>query len=178
MDGRKVLLTTGVILLLLALATVLIRVMNGPIVGPATSHSSKIRVIRTAEATYAGSYPKAGFAPNLLMLGGAPGDSCGPSRACLLDNLLACPESVGQGWCSVGSYRYNIQSSSKNSPYKDYWLSVTPISRYEPGNKKAKSYCLTSDGNLRSELVTPLLRPYALQECLALPLDPNAETAP
>jgi hypothetical protein len=178
LEARKAALTIGVILLLLVLATVLIRVMNGPIIGPVTSHSTQIRVIRTAEATYAHAYPKVGFAPNLTMLGGVPGDSCGPSHACLLDNLVACPEIVGQGWCSKGNYRYNVQSSSKSSPYKDYWLSVTPISRYEPGYKEAKSYCLTSDGKLRSELVTPLVRPYALQECLALPLEPTAETAP
>lgn len=170
----------GAIAALLVLAMMLIRFLNGSMIGTGTRYASVIRVISSAEASYAASYPNFGFAPNLSALGptSGPGEDCSALHACLIDTVLACPESIGEGWCPKSGYRYNIQSSSKNSPYKDYWLSMTPISRYAPGYKEAKSYCLTSDGKLRSELVTPLVRPYALQECLALPLEPTAETAP
>ena len=174
MEARKVSITIGAIAALLVLAMMLIRFLNGSMIGTGTRYASVIRVISSAEASYAASYPNFGFAPNLSALGPTigPGEDCSALHACLIDNVLACPESIGEGWCPKSGYRYNIQSSSKNSPYKDYWLSVTPISLYEKG----KSYCLTSDGKLRSETVTPLVRPYSLQECLALPRDPIAET--
>ncbi|HZS26735.1 MAG TPA: hypothetical protein VFB76_05865 [Candidatus Angelobacter sp.] len=107
--------------------------------GPSTPHASNLRTINTAEVTYATNYEKIGFAPNLPVLGPAPTTrDCGPEHACLLDNVVACPDGIGQGWCVKSGYRYNVQSSSTEPPYKDYWITATPIK----ADPKLKNYLL------------------------------------
>ena len=68
-------------------------------------------------------------------------------------------------------YRYNIQSSSAKPPYKDYWLTATPIE----ARSKLKTYCALSNTETRAEQVPPLSQPYTLKECHALPLASDSE---
>jgi len=132
-----------------------------------TPAESPFRVVRNAEKTYAGLFPEVGYASNLTVLGPG-GPPCTSVHACLLDNVLACPEGTGAGWCPKGRYRYNVQSSSRRPPYKDFWLTATPI-EWDP---KLKSYCMSSDGRVTLGDTQPLKKPYTLTECLALPVDP------
>src|SRR5215467_14157798 len=106
---------------------------------PSTPWAPTIRTINTAEITYATSYEKTGYAPNLAILGPAEKGECGPEHACLLDNVLACPNGIGQGWCVKSGYRFNIQTSSSGPPYEDYCVTATPIE----ANPKLKNYCST-----------------------------------
>src|SRR6202020_1520964 len=125
----------GVIGLLLLLTIILLRLFSS-FKNPTTRRASVIRTIHTAEATYHTSYPPVGYAPNLWVLGPADSRNCDSSHACLLDAVVSCSTGTGQGWCRKGLYRYNIQSSSTKAPYKDYWLTATPID----ATSKLRSY--------------------------------------
>lgn len=161
------------IVVVLALAIVILNLHRSRMTAdPAPGQEGvwNVLTINTAEITYAINYEKIGYAPNLVVLGPAPTTrDCGPEHACLLDNVVACPEGIGQGWCVKSGYRYNIQTSSTEPPYKDYWVTATPIQ----ANPKLKNYCSTEDAVVRIESGAPRNRPYTRDECLAVPPDPN-----
>jgi hypothetical protein len=138
--------------------------------GDRTTGASTVRTINTAEITYATNYPKIGYASNLAVLGPAEGGNCNSSHACLVDEVVACPRGTGQPWCVKGAYRFNIQSSSSEPPYKDYWITATPVQ----ANPEFRNYCSLSDAVMRSEQGAPLSRPYMLEECQALSYDPGS----
>jgi hypothetical protein len=79
--------------------------------------------------------------------------------------MLAVPKVQVRGWCVYGGYRFNVQTSSNDPPYKDYWVTATPIE----ANPKLRNHCSASDAVIRSEQAVPLSRPYTLEECQALP---------
>jgi hypothetical protein len=159
----KVLL--GFAVIVVALAIVISNVLRG--FGPNIATLSPLRTIKTAEFTYAATYPHIGYAPNLAILGGMK--DCGPKHACLLDNVLACPEGVGTAWCVKGMYRYNVQSSSRKAPYRDFWVTAAPIT-VEPN---LRDYCAGPDSVIRSEPAKARTAPYTLAECLTLSAVPS-----
>jgi len=124
-----------------------------------------VRTIATAEITYATNYEKMGYAPTLAALGPAGNGECGPEHACLLDSHVGCPQDTGQEWCVYEGYRFNVQTGSNESPYKDYWVTATPIE----ANPKLKNYCTTETAIIRMGSTEPLSHPYTREECLALP---------
>ena len=124
-----------------------------------------LRTINTSQITYETNFEQIGYAPSLAALGSVSAGECGPDHACLLDAKLGCAEGVGQGWCVYVGYRFNVQSSSAKPPYKDYWITATPIE----ANPKLKNYCSLSDAVVRFEKAAPLSRPYTLEECESLP---------
>src|SRR4051812_25990432 len=83
-----------------------------------------VSVINTSQIMYSTTYERVGYAPNLAALGPA-GGACNAMHACLLDSSVACPQGKGLEWCTYGSYRFNVQSSSTEPPYKDYWVTAT-----------------------------------------------------
>jgi hypothetical protein len=168
---KKILLSTaGTIALLLVLAIAVLNLRPGRMSGPTTPVASTIRTINTSEVTFASIYSAVGYAPNLSVFGPADSGNCDSSHACLLDNIIACSVGTGQGWCRKGLYRYNVQSSSSKPPYKDYWVTATPIEA-KPG---MRSYCSLSDAVMRSEPGVSRIHPYTLQECRNLPYDPDS----
>ncbi len=124
-----------------------------------------VRTINTAEITYSITYVKTGYAPNLAALGPAESGSCDPIHACLLDSLIACPGGIHQNWCIKDGYRFNVQSSQAEPPYKDYWVTATPLH----ADPRLKNYCSASDVVVRAQEAAPRNEPYSLEECLALP---------
>lgn len=132
---------------------------------PNAEGSWYIRAIHTSEVTYATNFQRIGYAPNLAVLGPVGAGECGPERACLLDGKLGCAEGVGEQWCVYAGYRFNVQSSSSKAPYKDYWVTATPLE----ANPKLKNYCSTDDVIVRVGSNSPLRVPYTREECLALP---------
>jgi hypothetical protein len=123
-----------------------------------------VRTINTAQVSCATMFEKVGYAPNLTVLGPAGPGECGPQHACLLDPKLTCKEGSGQGWCEYDGYRFNLQSSSSEPPYKDYWVTATPIE----ANPKLKNYCSAEDAVVRVESAAPLKSPYTREKCFAL----------
>jgi len=133
-----------------------------------------VRTLATSQITYSSTYPDQGYAPNLATLGPDRLDfeNCHPTptHACLIDPKVGCGNGTGLEWCADNVYRYNIQSSSLAPPYKDYWITATPL---EAGPKR-KNFCMTSDAVLRSELGPQRSRPYTLSECEKLQIDSSA----
>lgn len=163
--SSRIILGLVAILGVLTIATLNLQRYGMVVLGGACA--ATLRTINAAEATYAAAYPHFGYAPTLFVLGAGGSQRCDRTHACLLDKVLACPESEGLGWCIKGRYRYNIQSSSKKAPYKDYWVTATPVE----ADAKLRNYCSGSDSVIRSKAAKPLKVPYTLAECLALPVD-------
>jgi hypothetical protein len=162
----------GIVVVLLALVILVPNILRSRMTGdppPGGAGGWNVRSINTAEITYAMNFEKVGYAPDLAVLGPAGTRECSPEHACLLDFKLACPEGIGNGWCVKDGYRFNIQSSSKQPPYKDYWVTATPIE----ANPKLKNYCSTEDAVIHRESAAPLKQPYRREECLAVSPDPN-----
>jgi len=159
----------GIFLVFVAAVIILPNVLRSkgtfcPITGAST-----VRTINTAQVTYATNYEKIGYAPRLAALEPAGTEECGPEHACMLDAKLACTGNSGQGWCEYEGYRFNIQTSSSEPTYKDYWVTATPIE----ANPKLKNYCSADDAVIHIESAAPLKRPYTRAECLAVPPDRN-----
>ena|SRR6185312_7464031 len=156
---------------LVALAIAIPNILMSKYFGPATPAESTFRTINTAEITYAATYPKLGYAPNLSVLGCVDIDMnhVNSKHACLLDTVVGCPAGIGTGWCVKSGIRYNVQSNSLRPPYKDYWVTSSPVE----ANPKHKNYCVGPDTVVRSEPARVLTVPYTLAECLALPVDPS-----
>jgi len=149
-----------------------------------------IRTLNTVQTTYISTFPDAGFAPNLAVLGGWSSDNrcLGPSPAhsCLIDSVLGCSAGVGQVWCTyTNGYRYNIQRTSPSATEQNYWITATPIDpkpvevertwidwlfgRLVRKSKPLKNYCSTGEASVRAEEGPPLSVPYTLAQCERLP---------
>jgi hypothetical protein len=166
---KKILIGAGVtIVVLLALAIVIPNLLRSRMHSPAPG-ASMVRTINTSQVTYSTTYPDQGFASNLAVLGPDVPDysqcHASPTRACLLDQKVGCAAGIGTAWCVYGAYRFSVQSSSTEPPYKDYWITATPVH----ANPELKNYCSLSDAVVRWEQAAPLSRPYSLEECQALP---------
>src|SRR6266567_9282250 len=169
----KILIGAGVtIVVLLALGIVIPNLFRSRMIGDhGMPGASMVRTINTTQVTYSTYYPDQGFAPNLAVLGPDVPDysqcNATQTRACLLDQKVGCSSGVGTAWCEDGRglYRYNLQSSSTKPPYRDYWITATPVH----ANPGLKNYCSLSDAVVRWERAAPLSRPYTLEECQALP---------
>jgi hypothetical protein len=162
--GKKLLGLSVAMVVLLGLALVLPCLLPGRMSKGGILGAQVLRAINLSETMYSTTYKKMGYAPNLAVFGPANEGKCSAERACLLNSVLACAEGMGQGWCEKYDYRFNVQSSSTSAPYLDYWATATPI---RP-NSGLKTYCTTMDAVIRSEQITPLSRPYTLDECKAL----------
>jgi hypothetical protein len=169
--GWRIALGCAVVLLALGFLSNMLMQKNSMITRP----SPTLRAITTAETTFRRNYPGMGYAPKLSALGPPSHDRsrCSPQHACLLDSVVGCSGGSGTGWCEKSGYRYNVQSSSPQPPYEDYWVTATPI-RPQPGSN---NFCESEDGQIRSESAAPLKRPYTRAECLAVPVDLDGLTA-
>jgi hypothetical protein len=123
-----------------------------------------VRTLNTAEVVYATTYPSAGYAGTLPVLGsGTAGGNCSdatkvdPSHACLVEGALACASAS----CVKSGYQFSIISSSKASPTPDYTITATPTS----AANGRKNFCSTSDAVIRVQVGPPLNQPVTQQEC-------------
>jgi type IV pilus assembly protein PilA len=129
--------------------------------------ASTVRTVNTAQVTYVTSYPSAGYARSLAVLG--PGEDCtnpanvNEQHACLIDRILACSET----WCVKGGYRYNTTAvCDSNGVCDKYVITATPA---VPGSTGHQSFCSTSDAVIRVRRRGPVSQPLTLEECQAWP---------
>ena len=136
----------------------------------ATSH---VRTIDTTQVTYSTTYPNAGYAPGLATLGGAPCSS-EPSaeKACLLDNVLACPEGVSGVPCTKDGYRLTLTGipsgcGGEANQCTDFVIFATP----ESSATGRKDFCSTADMIVHSRRVfaAPSRVISSVEACQALP---------
>ncbi|HEY7404869.1 MAG TPA: hypothetical protein VIB39_15195 [Candidatus Angelobacter sp.] len=155
----------GIFLVFVSAVIILPNVVRSKGIFDPITGASTVRIINTAQVAYATNYDKIGYAPTLAVLGPAGNAACGPEHACLLDIKLACPEGAGRGWCTYYGYRYNVQTNSTEPPYRNYWVTATPV---QPDSKLG-NFCSTADAVVRFDKSAPLSRPYTFEECEGLP---------
>ena len=134
---------------------------------PAENESAaagSVRVLNTAEVVYATTYPTAGYAGRIAVLGpGTTGGNCSDaakvdsSHACLVDAALAC----ASPWCVKSGYQFSIVTSSKASPVPDYTVTATPTN----AANGRKNFCSNDDAVIRVQVGPPLDQPVTQREC-------------
>ncbi len=122
-----------------------------------------VRTVNTAQVTYAATYPKRGFAPNLASLGfdpSRPGLSS-PDRAGIIAEPLANPSCTAGAWCTKSGYEFQVTSLCKLQPCMNFLVLATPVSTATG----TRSFCSTSDGIIRFKLGDPLTAPITIADC-------------
>jgi type IV pilus assembly protein PilA len=130
-----------------------------------------IRSVITAQVTYAATYPKRGFAPNLATLGSDPQNPAPASadHAAFLEQHLASPSCTGDAWCNKAGYQFRVTTTGCNklAPCKDYVAVATP----ENTNTGTRSFCSSADGVIHYKVGAPITAPLTAWQCRSwLPL--------
>lgn len=100
----ELLIVVAIILIIAAIA--IPSLLRARIAANEASAAGSIRIINTAEVSYAAAYPMLGFATNLTYLGGPVGANCSPSTSsgCFIDSALSSGAKSG--------YTYSLQIGS------------------------------------------------------------------
>jgi type IV pilus assembly protein PilA len=128
------------------------------------SAAANLRVLNTAQVTYATSYPKQGYAASLAALGPGPGDCNGggsTSHACLVDASLGGAACTSGKWCEKSGYKFSLRATCPRGVCGDYVATATPAD----AGKSGKSFCSTTDGVIRSHSGPSLTVPLTMAEC-------------
>lgn len=121
-----------------------------------------MRNVITAQVAYSITYPSRKFARDLVSLGSAPGGSHRRSaeHAGLLDWNDG-DSSCSERECVKSGYRFAMSSRCTQDKCEDFIALATPLS----SNTGARSFCATSDGVMRFNLVTPSAGMISSAEC-------------
>jgi prepilin-type N-terminal cleavage/methylation domain-containing protein len=138
----ELLIVVAIILIIAAIA--IPGLMRARIAANESSAAASVRIINSAEISYAAAYPNLGFATTLTYLGGASGASCTPSTSsgCFIDSALA------SGTKSGYTYALQIGSSSVIGSWApSYSIGATPQLLDITG---IRSFCSFEDAVVRS----------------------------
>ncbi len=126
-----------------------------------------VRTVNTAQVTYAATYPKRGYAPNLVTLGPDPRgpNAQSPDHAGFLDGTLANERCTGDAWCTKSGFQFRVKAICKLQQCQEYVVIATPVS----DNTGARSFCATSDGVVRFKVGAPSAVPVSVTGCKAWP---------
>jgi type IV pilus assembly protein PilA len=132
----------------------------------ATNEASAVAGLRTmnvAQVSYATAYPDHGFAPDLASLGPNPDslDSHSPNHAGLLNSTLGNRTCTSGTWCVSSGYRFMIKATCAFGSCQDFVAVATPVMN----DAGSKTFCSTSDGIIRYQIVQLLTTPLAVREC-------------
>jgi len=124
-----------------------------------------VRTVNTAQVTYAATYAKRGFAPDLATFGVDPHNSTATSaeHAGMLDQSLAGAGCTGDAWCTKSGYQFRVTAVCKLHLCKEYVVVATPVS----ANTGTRSFCSTSEGAIRFRTGPPLIAPVSVTDCQA-----------
>jgi len=126
-----------------------------------------VRSVNTAQAAYAATYPKQGFAPNLSKFGADPrGPGAGsPDHAGFLDETLANDSCSGDAWCTKSGFQFRLTGICNQHRCNEYVVVATPVST----STGTRSFCSTSDGVIHFNVGPPLTSPLSPTECKSWP---------
>jgi len=124
-----------------------------------------VRTVNAAELTYAATYAKRGFAPDLATFGVDPHNSTATSaeHAGMLDQSLAGAGCTGDAWCTKSGYQFRVTAVCKLHLCKEYVVVATPVS----ANTGTRSFCSTSESVIRFKTGPPLISPVSAADCQA-----------
>jgi type IV pilus assembly protein PilA len=122
-----------------------------------------LRSVKTAQVTYAATYPERGFASDLAKFGTDPHAPANHSadHAGLLDETLAAAICTGEAWCTKLGYQFRVKAICMQHQCLDYVVVATPID----SNTGTRTFCSTSNGVIRYKLGSPLTAPITVAEC-------------
>jgi hypothetical protein len=123
-----------------------------------------LRTVNVAQVTYATTYPKQNYAPDMATLGPGAKEKCGtPSaqHACLLEGTMAQPQCTSGAWCAKDAFRYSVSGVCNKGACADYVVVATPVKK----GAGMKNFCSTSDAVVRSQEGPPLTAPVSVAEC-------------
>jgi type IV pilus assembly protein PilA len=107
--------------------------------------ASTIRTINVSQITYLNTYPSAGYAHNLAILGPGPTGTCPgegtQEHACLLNNQIGNSSCTDGRWCVKNGFEFSMSASSN-----DYVVVARPVTLSTTGSK---SFCSTTDMVIR-----------------------------
>jgi len=132
----ELLIAVSIILIIAAIA--IPNLIRARISANEASAVSSLRTINAAMVTYDLSYPTAGYASSLNVLGSTP---CHPNATtpCLIDGVLAGGTKSGYSFAA---------SASGGTPATKYYLTAVPVSLNQTG---INSFCSSEDGVIRSD---------------------------
>ncbi len=165
-------ISVSAIPILIIAAIAIPNLLRSRIVANEAAAASTVRTLNTMQMSYSVSYPAAGYAKSLVVLGpGQPPIDCADTtritsdHACLVDRLLGCADGT---WCTKGGYNYSMTAiCSGDGTCSDYVVVATPAIT---GSTGTKSFCSTSDGIVRSlSRNLSATRPRTVEECQSWP---------
>jgi len=153
----------GAVLVVAAIA--IPNLLRSKIAANESSAVGSIRSVNTAQVTYASTYEKRNFAPNLAALGTDPRDPkvYSPEHAGLLDSSLANESCAGDGRCTKSGYNFRVKATCKLHRCEEYVVMATPVD----SSTGTRSFCSTSDLQIRYKPGPPLTAPISAVECRA-----------
>ncbi len=118
----ELLIVVAIILIIAAIA--IPNLIRSRIAANEASAVQSMRIINTAEVTYATSYQAVGYSPDLVSLAGS--SPCTPSSTtgCIIDDLLGA--AIDAAHSKSGYYFTYVQTAG--SPATGYTINATPVS--------------------------------------------------
>jgi hypothetical protein len=122
-----------------------------------------LRTLNTAQVTYAGTYERRGYAPNMATFGSDPHNpkSASPEHAGMLDESLANDSCTGDAWCTRNGYQFRVKAMCKLHLCEDYVTVAKPVD----SNTGTRSFCSTSDLVIRYKPAAASTAPTTATEC-------------
>jgi type II secretory pathway pseudopilin PulG len=124
---------------------------------------STLRIVNTAQITYAATYLQNGYARELTALGPDPHGSGLKTRnhAGLIDADLGNPSCTAGAWCEKSGYRFSVTGVCQLRSCDEFVAVATPAS----ASTGARSFCSTSDAVIRFQAGPALISPISAEEC-------------
>ena len=141
----ELLIVVAIILIIAAIA--IPNLLRSRIAANESAAAATTRTLNTTEVTYSTTYPAAGYAATLAILGPGATDCSAPTsaNACLVDKTLGCATAP----CVKGNYDYSITATS-GTPTPDYLIFATAIGK----TSGLKDYCSNTDAVVHFNAVT------------------------
>lgn len=161
--GASVVFDAGLILVAAAIA--IPNLLRSRMAANEASAVGMVRTVNTAQVTYASTYDKRGFAPDLASLGPDPrgGELASAEHADLIDSVIGNASCTAGAWCTKSGYRFSLKTTCIEQLCTEYVLTATPVS----DDTGTRNFCSTTDGIVRSQTGPPLSAPLKASECRA-----------
>jgi prepilin-type N-terminal cleavage/methylation domain-containing protein len=159
----ELLIVVSIILLIAAIAVP--NLLRARMAANESSAAAAIRVITSAEVSYAGGFPTVGYATQLQDLGHTAPCLPAPAHACLLDDSLA---NAFPGGGAHSGYHFLATGLNFGTALNiDFVVGGTPVAANLTGGR---DFCAITDGALRSQPTTGGPPASTLAVCLAYPV--------
>lgn len=139
----ELLIVVAIILIIAAIA--IPNLLRSKMAASDSAAAETIRLLDTAQFTYATNFPQLGYAATFTALGPNPA-ACDSSAFCLIDNIIA---ATPNGPSPKGGYQYWLQPAAATAgTIPDYAFTAEPLNLNTTGTNV---YCTTSDAVIRSQ---------------------------